>query len=358
VELEYPAIVSPGQTPGVVVLTHGGGRQTGSVAGGVGVNTFAYTASLGQPVTLTLVEASAGEYGEKRSLVTQRHHSLEGRDHVRHFTVQQFTAGTEPHPHRDPYIGRTFYPAKDYPNHKWGMVIDLSACTGCTACVVACQSENNIPVVGPERVAKGREMHWLRIDRYYEGRPEQPTVLHQPMLCQHCDNAPCENVCPVAATSHSEEGLNTMTYNRCVGTRYCGNNCPYKVRRFNYFTYTDKRSPLDLAANPEVTIRDRGIMEKCTFCIQRINNARSIAKAEGRPLRDGDVRTACQNACPTDAIVFGDLKDANSRLSRALKTERGYTVLEELGVGSAVTYLAELRNPAQAAESGEAHEQH
>jgi Fe-S-cluster-containing dehydrogenase component len=358
IEQDYPVIVCPGQTPGVAVLTHGGGRSTGSVATGVGQNAFAYLGLAGQQATLTLVAPSEGQFGEKRSLVTQRHHSLEGRDHVRHFTVQQFAEGTEPHPHRDPYIGRTFYPAKDYPVNKWGMVIDLSACTGCTACVVACQSENNIPVVGPERVAKGREMHWMRIDRYYEGDPHQPTVLHQPMMCQHCDNAPCENVCPVAATSHSEDGLNTMTYNRCVGTRYCGNNCPYKVRRFNYFTYTDKRSPLDLAANPEVTIRDRGIMEKCTFCIQRINNARAIAKAEGRPMRDGDVRTACQNACPTDAIVFGDLKDEKSRLSRLVKSERGYKVLEELGVGAAVTYLAELRNPAVAPETGDAHGQH
>ncbi|MCB1045849.1 MAG: 4Fe-4S dicluster domain-containing protein [Calditrichaeota bacterium] len=358
VEHDFPLIVTPGQTPGVAVLTHGGGRSAGSVASGVGVNTFAYTDFAGQQVTVTQIEASKGQYGEKRSLVTQRHFNLEGRDHVRHWTMEQFANHSEPHVHKDPYIGRTFYPIREYPNHKWGMVVDLSACTGCTACVMACQSENNIPVVGPERVAKGREMHWIRIDRYYEGNPAAPTVLHQPMMCQHCDNAPCENVCPVAATSHSEEGLNTMTYNRCVGTRYCGNNCPYKVRRFNFFAYTDKRSPLDLAANPEVTVRDRGIMEKCTFCIQRINNARNIAKSENRPVRDGEIRTACQNACPTDAIIFGDLKDPSSRLSRALKTDRGYKVLEELGVGSAVTYLAEVRNPALSTESGDAHEQH
>ena len=227
------------------------------------------------------------------------------------------------------------------------MVVDLSACVGCSGCVVACQSENNVPIVGPEQVAKGREMHWIRIDRYYEGEPENPKVVHQPVMCQQCGHAPCENVCPVNATTHSPDGLNQMTYNRCVGTKYCANNCPYKVRRFNFLEFTAaKREPESLVYNPEVTVRPRGVMEKCSFCVQRIQDGRMRAMSENRPLKDGEIVPACAAACPSQAIVFGDLKDPDSRVSKLARSGRGYKVLEELGVRPAVTYLTDVRNPA------------
>jgi molybdopterin-containing oxidoreductase family iron-sulfur binding subunit len=227
------------------------------------------------------------------------------------------------------------------------MVIDLSACVGCAGCSVACQSENNIAVVGPEQVSKGREMHWIRLDTYYEGPVDNPTVVHQPMLCQQCDDAPCENVCPVNATNHSPEGLNQMVYNRCVGTRYCANNCPYKVRRFNFLDFmSDKTEPESLVYNPEVTVRPRGVMEKCTFCVQRIEDGKIRAMSEDRPLRDGEITPACVAACPAEAIVFGDLKDPRSQVSRLAASNRGFKVLEELGVKPAITYLADLKNPA------------
>jgi len=342
--LTLPIVIQPGQAKGVLALALGYGRSTGGVAKGVGVNAFSLmgldpaSANLRQGARLV----KAG--GRKELSRTQSHHRMEGRDIVRSLSMAEYAE--HPQGHHPAVEILSLYEDQKFPDHKWGMVIDLAACSGCSACIVACQSENNVPVVGPEQVARGREMHWIRIDRYYEGELENPKVVHQPMLCQHCDSAPCENVCPVNATNHSPEGLNQMAYNRCVGTRYCANNCPYKVRRFNFLEYTAyKTEPETLAYNPEVTVRPRGVMEKCSFCVQRINDVKIRAKGDGRAILDGEISTACMSGCPADAIVFGDLKDPKSKVAQLVANRRAYKVLEELGAKPAITYLADLKNP-------------
>jgi MoCo/4Fe-4S cofactor protein with predicted Tat translocation signal len=343
--LQLPVLVQPGQARGVLALALGYGQTTGSVARGVGVNAFPLL-SMDPRNPSVRPEVSLSKSGGHRELpITQGHHRMEGRDIVRSTTLAQLARGALPA--RDTQDLPTLYPPPSPSEHQWGMAIDLSTCVGCSGCVVACQSENNGPIVGPEQVAKGREMHWIRIDRYYEGEPENPQVVHQPMMCQQCGHAPCENVCPVNATTHSPDGLNQMTYNRCVGTKYCANNCPYKVRRFNFLEFTaTKHEPESLVYNPEVTVRPRGVMEKCTFCVQRIQDGRMRARSENRPLKDGEIVPACAAACPSQAIVFGDLKDPDSRVSKLARSGRGYQVLEELGVRPAVTYLTDVRNPA------------
>jgi molybdopterin-containing oxidoreductase family iron-sulfur binding subunit len=276
---------------------------------------------------------------------------MEGRHPARVVTLAEYTDTPDIVKHMAHEFPKTLtlYPDHEYKGNKWGMAIDLTSCTGCGACVVACVAENNIPVVGKEQVSVNREMHWIRVDHYFTGdidTPESVQAVHQPVPCQQCENAPCEVVCPVAATTHSSEGLNDMVYNRCVGTRYCSNNCPYKVRRFNFLLYSDWNTesfyPL---RNPDVTVRSRGVMEKCTYCVQRINHARIDAKKDNnREIRDGEIVTACEAVCPADAIVFGNLNDPNSRVNKLKAQQRNYGMLEDLNTRPRTTYLASLRN--------------
>ncbi len=353
--VEAPIWVLPGQAARSVTVHLGSGhRRAGRVAEGVGFDAYPLRES---DKLWNAAGIQIEKTGQRRFLAcTQNHHLIETglasqQAHDRHLVRETEIEEYRSNPEVIHEMGHEFpeemtlYPPHEYPGHAWGMVIDLGACTGCNACVVACQSENNIPVVGKQMVEMGREMHWIRIDRYFEGDLDDPRYVHQPMICQHCENAPCEVVCPVAATSHSAEGLNEMTYNRCVGTRYCSNNCPYKVRRFNFLLYQDWDTPsLKLMRNPDVTVRSRGVMEKCTFCVQRINAARIVARNEDRKIEDGEIVTACEAACPSQAITFGDINDSASRVARLKADKLNYGILNELNTRPRTTYLARLKN--------------
>jgi len=348
-EVTMPVLIQPGHADDCISVAVGYGRsRCGRVGRDVGFNAYAPRTS-GARWIATGVEIRKTGKSYKLAL-TQNHQSMEGRPLVLAATLEEFRrdpqviAKTAPH---DP--GKlSLYKERTYDQgYQWAMSIDLNACVGCNACVVACQAENNIPIVGKDQVLRGREMHWIRVDRYYEGSPEEARAVTQPVTCQQCENAPCENVCPVAATTHSPEGLNDMVYNRCVGTRYCSNNCPYKVRRFNFLNFHKEISEVGkMVFNPDVTVRMRGVMEKCTYCVQRIEQKRIQAQREGhRTIRDGEIVTACQQACPAEAIVFGNLNDPASRVAKLRKQDRRYDLLAELHTKPRTTYLAKLRNP-------------
>ncbi|HET8656106.1 MAG TPA: 4Fe-4S dicluster domain-containing protein, partial [Longimicrobiaceae bacterium] len=343
-----PAYVLPGHADDSATVQLGYGRGEGDEAVATGRGFDAYRLRTREaPHVATGARVSA--LPESRALATtQGEFELHGRPVVLSATLAAYRADPEfTHEHR----GRTLSLYSPYQDeyrtgNQWAMAIDLTRCTGCSACVIACVAENNIPVVGRSEVLKNREMHWLRIDRYFTGDPAAPAVAMQPMLCQHCEHAPCEYVCPVNATVHSDEGLNQMVYNRCVGTRFCSNNCPYKVRRFNWLNYTgDLPASEQLAMNPDVTVRARGVMEKCSFCVQRIRETEIHAQLEGRAVRPGEVVTACQQTCPTRAIVFGSYTDPDPELAARLADPRRYAVLHDLGTQPRVRYLAKISNP-------------
>ena len=343
IEKPVPMWIAPGQPDDVLTIYMGYGRtRTGRVGADLGYSAF----DVRKSNAMYFGTGNVNKTGEKATIAsTQIHFNMEGRDLLRVWDVNDFENEVK-HGEQEDFYKESMYPGFKYNGNKWGMTIDLNSCVGCNACVIACQSENNIPVVGKEQVERSREMHWMRIDAYYSGDINNPDGPHfQPVLCQQCEQAPCEVVCPVHATVHSAEGLNDMVYNRCIGTRYCSNNCPYKVRRFNFLLYQDWNTPqYKLMRNPEVTIRSRGVMEKCTYCTQRIASARIEAEKDQRHIRDGEIVTACQAVCPADAIVFGDLNDANSQVVKLKNDHRNYNLLNELNTQPRTTYLAALKN--------------
>ncbi len=374
--LEIPAWVQPGHADDSITITVGYGREgIGRVANKTGFDTYPLRTTANMHYASDISIEKTGEMYE--IACTQDHNSMEGRSILRHATLQEYRDNPDFSSYDSAYDAEMpglayaeeqgedsplsiFNPIdeQDYPadEPQWGMSIDLNACTGCGVCTIACTAENNIPVVGKREVSRGREMHWIRNDRYFDGDVNNPKALHQPVPCMHCELAPCEQVCPVAATTHSDDGMNQMTYNRCIGTRYCANNCPYKVRRFNFFNYSkefltsgDDPEIVQMAMNPEVTVRFRGVMEKCTYCVQRVNRAkiqRSIeTDGETQKPKDGAVETACQQACPADAIYFGDLTDPDSEVVKTKKNNRNYLLLEELNTRPRTSYLSELSNP-------------
>ncbi|MEM9290903.1 MAG: TAT-variant-translocated molybdopterin oxidoreductase [Acidobacteriota bacterium] len=366
--IELPLWVHPGQAEGTVTVNLGYGREYGgAVAKGAGFNVYPIRTSDTQWLSPSVTLETTGKRYQLASTQRNANIVLEGQEAKNRHLVRTATISAY---NKDPKLIESmghaemqeisFYPGYAYDGIAWGMAVDLSSCTGCNACVIACQAENNIPTVGKDQISRGREMHWLRIDRYYEGSIDNPRIHSQPISCMQCEQAPCEVVCPVAATVHSEEGLNDMVYNRCVGTRYCSNNCPYKVRRFNFLRYSnDESDPLvAMSRNPDVTVRTRGVMEKCTYCVQRIKEARSEARVDanepGRKINEDDLLTACQEVCATDAIAFGDINDENSRVAKWKATNLNYSLLEELGTRPRTTYLAKLRNPNPVLEPEEA----
>ncbi len=357
-KLTGPVWVLPGQAEGVATVHLGYGRtRAGKVATGIGFSAFAVQNREQRHDKPSVTLRATGDTALLAT--TQGRHQIDWlRDETEQAKERAVVRGTtlaefekDPHfahvSHGELDLNTSFHPGFEYKGYSWGMVIDLNACNGCNACVIACQSENNIPVVGKEQVDRGREMHWIRIDRYYQGDVDEPSaIVSQPIVCMQCEQAPCEVVCPVAATVHSSEGLNDMVYNRCVGTRYCSNNCPYKVRRFNFLLYQDfETEQLKLQRNPDVTVRSRGVMEKCTYCVQRINRARIPADRDLRQVQDGEILTACQQACPPQAISFGNINDPASKVSADKKNPRNYSLLEELGTRPRTTYLAMVKNP-------------
>ena len=360
--LRAPVWIVPGHAEDSVTVHLGYGRKrAGSIGTGIGFNAYAIRTSL-RPWIDSGLEIPPQKFGRYHLVTTQVHHAIrqEGqrveeesgaafdRRLMRVATLEEFRKDPDfaQDPEEEKSKTLTLYPNYRRRGHAWGMSIDLNSCTGCNACVVACQAENNIPVVGKDQVGASREMHWIRVDSYYRGGLENPEAYNEVVLCMQCENAPCELVCPVGATVHSPEGLNEMVYNRCVGTRYCSNNCPYKVRRFNFKLYSDWTTPsLFGLRNPNVTVRSRGVMEKCTYCVQRINAKKIQAEIENRPVRDGEIVTACEQACPAQAIVFGDINDPNSRVSKLKAQSRNYSLLLDLNTRPRTTYLAKLRNP-------------
>lgn len=387
--IELPVLAQPGQMPGTIGIALGYGRKFGRKDDLIGVNAYPMVSYLNGLLMTWAVGATVENAGKKYQLAgTQTHHTMMGRDIVKETSLKEYndnarsgnpakTLHTNVYAltdggHEAPVSKIDYWKEFSMPNHRWGLSIDLNACNGCGSCVVACHIENNVPVVGKDEVRRSRDMHWMRIDRYYtsdadpstrydktndnyrskEIPSKQPKVVFQPVMCQHCNHAPCETVCPVVATTHSSEGLNQMTYNRCVGTRYCANNCPYKVRRFNWFQYNNN-SKFDyymndelgkMVLNPDVTVRDRGVMEKCSMCVQRIQAGKLDAKKEGRMVKDQEIQTACSSACPTQAIVFGDYNDSESRIAKLEKDGRAYHLLEEVGIKPNVIYQTKVRN--------------
>ncbi|HVZ25511.1 MAG TPA: 4Fe-4S dicluster domain-containing protein, partial [Sediminibacterium sp.] len=383
--VELPTLIIPGTHPNTIGIALGYGRTEtlGKAVVGTGKNVFPMATLSGNTVSFVQPDVTIAATGDTYKLALTQTHSrydtTQGNrtEVVKELTLADFKANpTEIREDRDaelkPFGGLekfesqgTIYPVYDRPGIKWGMSVDLNTCTGCSACVIACTAENNVPVVGKPEVMRFHDMQWIRIDRYFSGDMDNPKVVFQPIMCQHCDNAPCENVCPVAATNHSSEGLNQMTYNRCIGTRYCANNCPFKVRRFNWADYMgadsfpdNQRDVLNdvvmemnddltrMVLNPDVTVRSRGVIEKCSFCVQRLQEAKLKAKKDSRPMIDSDIKVACQQACPTNAIQFGNANDVNSNITKVRKDNpnRQFYVLEQLHVLPNVTYLAKVRN--------------
>lgn len=356
-KLNIPVLIQPGQAKGTMSIAIGFGRKkAGKVGNNVGKNVFNLSENIDGNVQNYITDVKLAKTNDSIVFaLTQTHHSMEGRDIIRETVLEKYiekpSSGNEKH---EKYKGKiaSLYPELKHIGNHWGLSIDLNACTACGNCIVACQAENNVPVVGKDEVRRRRIMHWMRIDRYYSDSVETPEVLHMPVMCQHCDKAPCENVCPVAATTHSKDGLNNIAYNRCIGTRYCMNNCPYKVRRFNWYAYTES-SKFDfnmnsdlgrMVLNPDVVVRTRGVVEKCSMCVQRIQEGIGKAKLENRLLIDDDIIPACAQTCPADAIVFGDVNDKSSKVSKLFKDERTYHLLEELSVLPSVGYLTKVRN--------------